>query len=65
MTCNLLTSQNLSPSSADMRMVISYVGMFFYLAVILYAVTSKKFRGEVQHQIAQIKVDEQKFIRES
>lgn len=62
MFCNLLTSQLLSPTSADMRMVILYVSMVFYIIVIIYAVNSKTFKDEVQYQITQIKADEKKYI---
>lgn len=62
MLSNLITSQLLSPYSPEISLIIRYTSMCFYIIVILYALTSQKFKYEVQAQIKQIRTDEERII---
>jgi membrane protease YdiL (CAAX protease family) len=58
---NLITSQLLSPYSADAGTIIRYVKMTFCLAVVIYTAASSKFKREIEVQLENIKLDEARF----
>ena len=45
-------------------MIIRYANMVFFAIIMLYVIFSKKFDNEVKKQIATIKEDEEKFLRD-
>lgn len=61
---NLFGSQLLSPYTTEISMTIRYVKMMFFAIIMLYVIFSKKFDNEVKKQIATIKEEEEKFLRD-
>ena len=55
MFSNLIRSQLLAPYTTEVSMMIRYVTMAFCAIVILYALSSKKFKNDVAEQIKCIK----------
>lgn len=55
MFSNLIRSQLLAPYTTEVSMMIRYVTMAFSAIVILYALSSKKFKNDVAEQINCIK----------
>jgi uncharacterized protein len=64
MFSNLIGSQLLSSYTTEISMIIRYANMVFFAIIMLYVIFSKKFDNEVKKQIATIKEDEEKFLRD-
>ena len=64
MFSNLIGSQLLSSYTTQISMIIRYANMVFFAIIMLYVIFSKKFDNEVKKQIATIKEDEEKFLRD-
>lgn len=62
---NLITSQLLSPYTAEFGLIIRYVEICFSLIIIIYTITSKEFKAEVNNQVEHIKSDESLFCRQN
>ena len=58
MLSNLIGSQLLSPYSIEIGVLIRYMKTAFFAIVILYALTSQKFKEEVKEQIEIIRQQE-------
>ena len=50
--------------TTEISMIIRYANMVFFAIIMLYVIFSKKFDNEVKKQIATIKEDEEKFLRD-
>lgn len=59
MLSNLIGSQLLSSYTTEISMLIRYMNMAFFLGVIIYAVTSRKFKDETAAVIETIRRQEQ------
>ena len=55
MFSNLIGSQLFSSYTTEISMIIRYANMVFFAIIILYVFFSKKFKNEVEEQIAMIK----------
>lgn len=64
MFSNLIGSQLLSSYTTQISMIIRYANMVFFAIIMLYVIFSKKYDNEVKKQIATIKEDEEKFLRD-
>lgn len=64
MFSNLIGSQLLSSYTTQISMIIRYANMVFFAIIMLYLIFSKKYDNEVKKQIATIKEDEEKFLRD-
>ena len=59
MFSNLIGSQLLSSYTTEISMLIRYVNMAFFLGVIIYAATSRRFKAETAAVIETIRMQEQ------
>ena len=59
MLSNLIGSQLLSSYTTEISMLIRYMNMAFFLGVIIYVVTSRKFKDEAEDVIETIRRQEQ------
>lgn len=61
MMSNLLTSQLLSPYTAEFGLIVRYLNIAFCLILVVYTVCSPAFKKETARQIEEIKEDAKRF----